>query len=160
MFRQLGPIVGKTPRAVKRFVNLYRLVRGLRRGPDLDGFLEMEAVKPYAAYQFWLAVDVGLPLHQARRLRIVVGQSDTSASSAELLLEPLESVGNEPGPDSKPEYRDDLAAFWTAVPLVSRDAIRDAMNSVVDALPGGVGLKVLRQALEDTRRFSSDRHVV
>ena len=38
--RRLGPIAGKTPRAVKRFVNLYRLVRGLRRGPGLDDFIE------------------------------------------------------------------------------------------------------------------------
>ena len=52
LIEKLGPIVGKTPRAVKRFVNLYRLIRGMRRGPDLDAFLaEHEAVKPYAAYQ-------------------------------------------------------------------------------------------------------------
>jgi hypothetical protein len=90
--RRLGPILGKTPRAVKRFVNLYRLVRGLRRGPDLDDFLEKGALRPYAAYQFWLAVAVGLPLHQARRLRTIVGQLNTPASTAGLLLEPLGAV--------------------------------------------------------------------
>ena len=138
--RRLGPIAGKTPRAVKRFVNLYRLVRGLRRGPDLDDFLERGAVRPYAAYQFWLAVDVGLPLHQARRLRTVVGQLDTPASTAGLLLEPLEggrfSTSN-PNPlqTAKPAYWDELAAFWTAVPQASRGTIRDAVNSVVAALP-------------------------
>ena len=165
--RRLGPIVGKTPRAVKRFVNLYRLVRGLRRGPDLDDFLEKGAVRPYAAYQFWLAVDVGLPLHQARRLRTVIGQLDTPVSTAALLLEPLEPGGKaipdlkpEPAPDGKPAHWDELAAFWTAVPQASRGAIRDAVNSVVAALPGEAGLQVLRQALEDTRRFSSDRYVM
>jgi phage shock protein A len=165
--RRLGPIAGKTPRAVKRFVNLYRLVRGLRRGPDLDDFLETGDVRPYAAYQFWLAVDVGLPLHQARRLRTVVGQLDTSVGTPALLLEPLEpgrktvpGLKPEPAPDDKPAHWDGLAAFWTVVPQASRGAIRDAVNSVVAALPGNAGLQVLRQALEDTRRFSSDRYVM
>jgi hypothetical protein len=165
--RRLGPIVGKTPRAVKRFINLYRLVRGLRRGPDLDDFLETGAVKPYAAYQFWLAVDVGLPLHQARRLRTVIGQLDTPIGTAALLLEPLEPGGKavpnlkpEPAPDGKPAHWDELAAFWRAVPQPSRGAIRASVNSVVAILPGEGGLQILRQALEDTRRFSSDRYLM
>ena len=56
MIEALGPIVGKTPRAVKRFVNLYRFIRGMRRGPDLDAFLDRmdEARRDDAEWRDWI----------------------------------------------------------------------------------------------------------
>jgi len=81
------------------------------------------------------------------RLRIVVGQTDTPVGTAALLLEPLEpgekvipDLKPQPAPDGKPAHWDELAAFWRAVPQASRGAIRDAVNSIVAALPGGAGL--------------------
>ena len=165
MIRQLGPIVGKTPRAVKRFVNLYRLVRGMRRGPDLDSFIKSENPRPHAAYQFWLAVDVGLSLIQARRLRSVVAQLDPDVSEATVLLKPLKpgdgltiEFESEPDGEDRPAYWDELAAFWEAVPQSSRAAIRDALQAALTVLRDGDGLLAMQQALEDTRRFSSDRY--
>jgi hypothetical protein len=84
-------------------------------------------------------------------------------STAGLLLEPLGAVLDlkpDSAPDAKPAYRDELASFWTAIPRLSRGTIRDAVSSVVAALPGETGLQVLLKALEDTRRFSSDRYVM
>ena len=62
MMKTLAPILGKSPRAVKRFMNVYRLLRGRRRGASLDAFLAGTDNEPalFAAYQFWLAVDIGL----------------------------------------------------------------------------------------------------
>lgn len=174
MIEKLGPVVGKTPRAVKRFVNLYRLMRGMRRGPDLDTFLGAKAqdgtvplIKPYAAYQFWLAVDVGLPLEQARRLRSVVGKLKTSVE-ATALLEPVDmpnatetntvlQLRQKPLSGSKPTYWNELLAFWTSIPPTSREDYYSALEFSMEKLPGSLGMEVLKSALEDTRRFSSDR---
>ena len=37
--KEIGAIAGKSPRAVKRLVNIYRILRAHRSGPDLDRFL-------------------------------------------------------------------------------------------------------------------------
>ncbi|MGR3780754.1 MAG: P-loop NTPase fold protein [Albimonas sp.] len=62
----LGPLVGRSPRTAKRFVNLYRLLRSRRRGVELEAFLA-EIDNGAAAYEvalFWLAMEVGLTQSQ------------------------------------------------------------------------------------------------
>jgi hypothetical protein len=103
--------------------------------------------------------DVGLPLHQARRLRAVIGQLNTVESTAALLLEPLEPGGKalpdlkpEPPPGGKPARWDELAAFWKAVPQASRGAMRDAVNSILDACQAG---PTCRSCAEPPRRHAA-----
>jgi hypothetical protein len=61
--KMLGPLIGKSPRATKRFVNLYRLVRARKRDVELKAFLEGTAEVPaqYPAVMVVLAIEVGLP---------------------------------------------------------------------------------------------------
>lgn len=56
----LAPLAGGTPRAVKRFVNLYRLVRAARQGAELDAWLGRNgAARTYALLAFALAWQSG-----------------------------------------------------------------------------------------------------
>lgn len=173
MIEKLGPVAGKTPRAVKRFVNLYRLIRGIRRGPDLDIFLgetvqhdARPSVEPYVAYQLWLAVDVGLPLEQARRLRSIVGKMGPSEVAAISLLAPIDvstepdavaELRSTPPPEMCPTQWNDLLEFWMLIRPRSRRNVYEALQFAMAKLPGEPGTEALKTALEDTRRFSSDR---
>jgi hypothetical protein len=59
----LRPVLGRTPRAVKRFVNVYRLIRSIadaRGEPFLESATDGSA-PPYEAAMFLLAVVTGLP---------------------------------------------------------------------------------------------------
>ena len=64
--KELGPLMGRSPRAVKKFVNLYRLLRRMRRGEALERFVRPAkegaqiGAANFAAVQFWLAADCGL----------------------------------------------------------------------------------------------------
>ncbi|WP_114373818.1 P-loop NTPase fold protein [Elioraea thermophila] len=56
----LFPIAGSTPRAIKRFVNLYRLARSARDGEDLRRWLgETGKASQFPAFAFALAVENG-----------------------------------------------------------------------------------------------------
>lgn len=56
----LFPIAGSTPRAIKRFVNLYRLARSAREGSDLQRWLGEEGDPPqFPAFALALAVENG-----------------------------------------------------------------------------------------------------
>jgi hypothetical protein len=59
----LGPIAAKSPRAVKRFVNLYRLIRASMGQRDIERFLsaEQSEIPSFAAVQLMLAVETGFP---------------------------------------------------------------------------------------------------
>lgn len=63
LMEKLGPLAGKSPRAVKRFVNLYRLIRTREQGnPDfLNG-----APPVWPAAMFLLALEIGQPVHRQR----------------------------------------------------------------------------------------------
>jgi hypothetical protein len=66
LMKAMGPVVGKSPRAVKRFVNLYRLIRARRAGEDLDDFLGKRGDAPsFPAVMFLLAIDTGLTAAEA-----------------------------------------------------------------------------------------------
>jgi hypothetical protein len=61
-----------TPRAAKRLVNIYRLVRIGIPAPELAGFVGDEAGGPYQAVQVLLAVLVGHPLFAREVFREVI----------------------------------------------------------------------------------------
>jgi KAP-like P-loop domain-containing protein len=60
---QLAPLLGRSPRALKRFVNLYRLIKAGLTPLEHDAFVRQSenALGDYAAVLFLLAVDTGLP---------------------------------------------------------------------------------------------------
>lgn len=61
LMRKLGPLAGKSPRAVKRFVNLYRLIRTRAQGdPDFPN----GSPPVWPAAMFLLALDVGQPVER------------------------------------------------------------------------------------------------
>jgi len=171
LFETLGPVVGKTPRAIKRFVNLYRLMRGMRRGLALDEFLGVGAppgaARPYAAVQFWLAADVGLAETQAGRLRRAIAAAGAIDSVDAILFAPLippvpgaaEPPDMQPGPPytPAPAWWADMSAFWQSVPSAERRSLYDAMQAALDLLPAPDGMPLFKSALEETRRFSAGR---
>ena len=68
----LGPLVGRSPRTTKRFVNLYRLLRSRRRGEELEAFLSADAApSEFECALFWLALETGLTTHERERLNAV-----------------------------------------------------------------------------------------
>jgi hypothetical protein len=61
LMKALGPLVGKSPRAVRRFVNLYRLIRARRHGRELRRFLGQDGREPeFPAFMFLLGMETGL----------------------------------------------------------------------------------------------------
>jgi hypothetical protein len=59
---QLAPLIGRSPRAVKRFVNVYRILRAGLHREELSAFLgEGGAIAQFPAVIFLLAVLNGSP---------------------------------------------------------------------------------------------------
>jgi len=59
--KELAPLLGRSPRALKRFVNVYRLLKARLTSNELQVFLSKrrETVSDYEVVLFLLAVDVG-----------------------------------------------------------------------------------------------------
>lgn len=59
----LAPLLGRSPRSLKRFVNVYRLIKAGLTPAELAGFAEPDpqGVAPCGAVLLLLAVDTGLP---------------------------------------------------------------------------------------------------
>lgn len=88
--RRMGAVVGTSPRTVKRFVNLYRLVRALRTGEEFENFRD----GGFAPVQLSLAIQTGMSALDAAHLRAWLEDSHRkkapyirglSAAGAELL---------------------------------------------------------------------------
>jgi hypothetical protein len=58
----LAPVIGRSPRAIKRFVNLYRLFKTMLPDEAFEEFLdESVAVAPYRVVMLFLAIITGTP---------------------------------------------------------------------------------------------------
>lgn len=59
----LSPLLGRSPRALKRFVNLYRLIKASLTPIEHNSFIRQEEhmIGDYETVMFLLAVDTGLP---------------------------------------------------------------------------------------------------
>jgi hypothetical protein len=59
----LAPLLGRSPRALKRFVNLYRLIKAGLTPAELNSFVRasQDALAEFEAVLFLLAIDTGLP---------------------------------------------------------------------------------------------------
>ena len=165
--KQLGPLMGRSPRAVKKFVNLYRLVRGLRRGSALEDFLQASTggTSNYAAVQFWLAADCGLSSSQMRHLRNAIRRARDPQGLETILALPvpaLQDSGEGAGVNRKANKarqdrmrRPEMHAFWSEVPEAQRAPIERAFRAIHEALPAPDGVSALRAAMAETTRFSS-----
>lgn len=169
--KALGPMMGRSPRAVKKFVNLYRLLRGMRRGSALERFLgppqevAEEGVGNYAAVQFWLAADCGLSSSQMRALRNAVRNTHTKASLIEVFARPLPEPRNS-GSDKEAaavaarvkadkEARPEMYAFWAEVADAQVDDLWNAFEAIDEALPDPFAVHALRASMTETQRFSA-----
>jgi hypothetical protein len=63
MMDDLSPLLGRSPRSLKRFVNVYRLIKAGLGEAELGAFLRVDpkTMSSFQAVQFLLAVDTGLP---------------------------------------------------------------------------------------------------
>jgi exonuclease VII large subunit len=61
--KELASLLGRSPRALKRFLNVYRLVKARLTANELQAFLsdQAETASDYQVVLFLLAVDVGAP---------------------------------------------------------------------------------------------------
>lgn len=169
--KALGPMMGRSPRAVKKFVNLYRLLRGMRRGSALESFLDPpqevaeEGVGNYAAVQFWLAADCGMSSAQVRALRQAVHNTHTKAGLTEVFARPLPEARNSGGAKetaaiaarlrADKEARPEIYAFWAEVPAAQSDDLWNAFEAIDEALPKPFAIHALRAAMAETQRFSA-----
>jgi hypothetical protein len=81
---KLAPLLGRSPRALKRFVNVYRLLKASLRSEELDGFLEPAAGggPPYQDVLLLLALVTGLPDLSDALLDVLVGATPAGGGSS------------------------------------------------------------------------------
>ncbi|HZG46479.1 MAG TPA: P-loop NTPase fold protein [Allosphingosinicella sp.] len=142
LLSRLGPVAAKSPRAVKRMVNIYRLIRVRYERRGDTAFLEggSPETAPYWAVQFAVACEVGLPtslvtaLHQA--------SLSFSAADWERLFD------DEPVDASQRETLRRLheSSRWPD--------IKAAFSIIKEASGGRPGQAEIAAAFEDSRRYS------
>jgi len=90
----LKPILGVSPRAVKRFVNVYRLVKASAMTASKD-FLSDRPDADYRVVLFLLAVVTGLPTISRRFFAAVVASTD-ALSDTRTIADVTNGLGTEP----------------------------------------------------------------
>jgi hypothetical protein len=140
--RALGPLCGKSPRAVKRFVNLYRLIRVQKTGSALDAFLigSDRAPAMFAPIMFALAIEVGLSIETVYQLKSAIQADDAETALSELLayidekqnyalIRPNESKRNQ-----SDALTEGLLSFWSTFEPHQRPAVAAAIQATEDAI--------------------------
>jgi hypothetical protein len=90
---ELAPVLGRSPRALKRFVNVYRIVKAELTNAEYRGFLD-ESHGTYRVALFLLAVDTGTPLALAQVFTAIMAQREQEpARDASWLVSALELAG-------------------------------------------------------------------
>lgn len=72
---ELAPVIGRSPRAVHRFVNCYRLLKAARDPravADFETALDPSSVPPYEAAMMMLGLVIGIPEIAAPALKLLV----------------------------------------------------------------------------------------
>jgi hypothetical protein len=122
--QRLRPLL-ETPRAVKRFVNLYRLVRAAIADNELDDFIGADGAGPYQAVLVLLAVLVSAP-EACRTLAAALREPNREGSIATLVQE-LASA------EQSSQARD----VWTRLLDVMRDG--DPLHDSLSTYRGWAG---------------------
>ena len=156
MMRRLGPLVGRSPRAVKRFVNLYRLMRTRRRGADLESFLNAPegGVTPFRVYLLWLGLETKLTPLQLSNLMAVLSVADLEETIGEAMIN-SQPMGTLLQSDDKPDGEEEALSarrreFWTSINDVdARHAIYEEVTSA-----SAVTVATLREVIAEVSRYS------
>ncbi|HEY0412129.1 MAG TPA: P-loop NTPase fold protein [Allosphingosinicella sp.] len=159
--KTLGPLAAKSPRAVKRLINTYRLIRVRLDGPELDSFLGSgdEDAAAYRAVLFALACEVGLPPATMTKIGKTIMAMDKQAWSE--FIARLDNPIDLPlpaSPDPDQTAAGEVAADTESPPellirtLRSADRLQDFRHS----LPAEVkrSLRQLKMGLDEVRRYS------
>lgn len=123
----LAPLLARSPRTLKRFVNVYRLLKASLPPEEQDGFLDKgdNAIAPYQAVLLLLAIVTGLPDVSGAILDRLLAPVDRDVSTQPSAVRTLLSVLAQPTvPDeAKPEQSLRLTAWldknfvsWQSVP--------------------------------------------
>jgi hypothetical protein len=148
--RELAPLLGRSPRALKRFVNVYRLVKAGLSPEQHRAFLAKEnGLSDSRAVLFLLAVDTGAPRAAVELLRALRDPRERSEGDPPTTLTELVDAVEKAAKDS-PDWRrvrawlePEPGAFRVAddVPALRRAAARVRRYSfhtgrAVEAAPG------------------------
>lgn len=113
----LAPLVGRSPRAVKRFVNTYRLIRAAVPTPELQGFLGTpQAPGTCHVVLVLLAIMVGAP-DQALALERDLATSPPDQGVRELVAAYADSSDRRLVPPTLTELADVPGNTWTVADL-------------------------------------------
>ena len=153
LLKQLGPLAGRSPRAVKRLLNLYRLLRATRTGSRLTEFLEGNSASgnwpDYPGVQLCLAIEVGLPAAQVHRFReaVIIAAGVEGTKPSELLAWPVRP---------KKLWSDSMTTFFESLsPTQPREQVAEVLRTIVGRVGDGPQrLQVLRDIVIETSRFS------
>ncbi len=126
-FQQLGAIVGRSPRAVKRFINLYRILKASHKKARVVGFSEQNG--DFQVPLFLLAVICGSPKEAEQLFRFFKQQDDNNS-----LQHTLSDAAN---------FLE--TAGWSH--------LVNALNESVDII-GQLELKSIKDWISDVARFS------
>ncbi len=146
LLKRLGPLAGRSPRAVTRILNVYRLIRVRRAGPALSRFLGHDGQHPeYPAIMFLLALDAGLRPAEASAVSKVLFSLEEDANVG--LLDDIMRAGESAESDVKAHESQPL--LW---PLADR--VISAVHSVESGLGRNLYRKDLDGALKVVSRYS------
>jgi hypothetical protein len=126
---QLAPIIGRSPRATKRFVNVYRLLKAAVPADTLDAFVgSLAAPGDFRAPMLLLAVTTGLPMLTPHLFHDIAATSGQRKATERRVAAMFKKVIRE-GPSANDEdvalEQDRLRLFlatrestaWTALPV-------------------------------------------
>ena len=144
---ELAPVLGRSPRALKRFVNVYRLVKAGLSQAEYSHFLASD-FGPYQIVLLLLAIDTGTPLAVPAVYNALARQrQDTSTGDASWLVSALEIAANEPGSRANAErlrLRDWISARVDASYLTNADHIARWAERIARYSFGAEALELLR----------------
>ncbi|HUR33318.1 MAG TPA: P-loop NTPase fold protein [Vicinamibacterales bacterium] len=151
MIEQLAPFVGKSPRTIKRFMNVYRLIRGRRRGEALEAFLSGANGTPpeFVACQLWLALDMGLPPRLAADYAALL--NDATMPDFPDFVKGEQAFEIKWSPPGKAI----MARLRATLDAETRTRHADAINAALARYPAAAGRwSILRTTELEVRRFS------
>jgi hypothetical protein len=146
---EIGAVASKSPRAVKRLINIYRIVRARLSGQELEEFLGRSGTPPhYPIAALLAAIETGQPVELAEALypALALLPPDARLNFTWITLERL-------GPDKTTEAIDALLPIKEAFPTLG------TALAAVDRLCGEKGASVgaYIQMARLVRRYSFNR---
>ena len=156
----LSDFLTKSARGVKRFMNIYRLVRGLQGGSALDAFLDGSPDGPatFPTLQFWLAADLGLTPELETHLHAAINACSMVGVAIDELADALI---DKPAFDALTSHDKFPRSGVTALKQLRRQldastlaGFARALKAVGARLPGAAGTAALVAAHAEMNRFS------